>query len=151
MRFLSLALLITAAVARAQADAGELEQARELMKQSLQGELPRPSTHAKPEWPTEARRDEKPAPNRNANPNALEKDKDNKEKQNNRGGSDQAAAKRVDGLVERARNDAAVQAKATAEARKAEREDDAPGASQSRTNAAKAKMRGPPQNKPPRP
>ncbi len=148
MRFLSLALLITAAVARAQADAGELEQARELMKRSLQGELPRPSTHAKPEWPTEARRDEKPAPNRNANPNALEKDK---EKQNNRGGSDQAAAKRVDGLVERARNDAAVQAKATAEARKAEREDDAPGASQSRTNAAKAKMRGPPPNKPPRP
>jgi len=144
MRFLSLALLITAAVARAQADAGELEQARELMKQSLQGELPRPSTHAKPEWPTEARPDEKPAPNRNA----LEKDK---EKQNNRGGSDKAAANRVDGLVERARNDAAVQAKATAEARKAEREDDAPGASQSRTNAAKAKMRGPPQNKPPRP
>ena len=122
-----LCVLLLAPLARAQSDAGA-DDVRQLMKEGMERQLPAPSTHARPEWPRAEASLRAPSP-----------------------GSDPSAA-RLDAMAERVRQDATARAHASgvAEERRTT-PDNQPGASQSRTKAAKAATPGPPRPNPPRP
>lgn len=120
--------LLLAPLARAQGDAGPApDEVRQLMREGLERALPAPSPHARPEWP----RAEAPAPR--APPPGAE-----------------LGARRLQAMAERVRQDASARARAVAEERRTT-PDNQPGASQSRTRAAKAANPAPPRPTPPKP
>lgn len=128
-RFWLLSLLLWSRLVIAQGDVGAtpLDQARQLMKDGLEREVPAPS-QGKPEWP-------RAEGNRSAIPAT----------------SGDSAARRVEALSDRARSDASLRARALAEERSTA-PDNQPGVSQSRTRAAKTVGPPPPARpRPPRP
>lgn len=108
----------------AQGDAGvAVDEVRQLMHEGLEKHLPAPAAHARPEWPrAEAARP--PAPPRAANPGAP----------------------RIDAMAERLHKNASARIHDLAEEKRTT-PDNQPGASQTRTKAAKT---APPRS-PPRP
>ena len=113
--------------ALAQSDAGPaLDEARRVMKEGLERDVPAPTPHGKQEWPRPPESRVAPQGSR-AEPGA-------------RGAE----------MSERVRNEASLRARAAAEERRAE-PDDQPGVGQSRTRAAKAVGPQSPRTKPPKP
>ena len=120
-----LCVLLLAPLARAQRDAGP-DEVRQLMKEGMERQLPAPSTHAHPDWPRAE------APPRPSPPDQREQ--------------------RLDSMAERVRQDATARARAAGAAEERRTTpDNQPGASQSRTKAAKAATPGQPRPNPPRP
>ena len=125
-------VLLLSRVAIAQGDAGggsPLDQARQLMKEGLEREVPAPAApaaHRQPEWPRPEGAQKAPA----APADSVDR--------------------RVEALSERARNDANLRVRALAEERRT-LPDNQPGISQSRTRAAKTAGPPPIRPRPPRP
>lgn len=102
-----------------------VDEARKLMRDALERDVPAPSVQKRPEWPRAELAPRVPAP-----PGAA------------------TSKERLDALSERVKNDAALRARSVAEERRTV-PDNQPGVGQSRTRAAKAQ--GPAKPRPPRP
>ena len=122
-RFWLLSILVLPQVGQTQdAQSPALEEARLLMTEGLERDLPAPVLRGPPQWPlVDGKR---PAPR------------------------EERVGPKLDALGERVRNEASVRARALAEERRAQ-PDNQPGVGQSRTRAAKGM--GPNKPKPPRP
>lgn len=120
-----LSLLLLPQLGRTEGDGGPLiDEVRQLMNEGLERDLPSPSPHAAPQWPTASEA-----------PRAVPRG--------------EPGAARVQALTERVRNEASIRARALAEERRTV-PDNQPGAGQARTRAAKAV--GPPdKTRPPKP
>lgn len=111
-----------------QSDAGvAVDEVRQLMREGLEKNLPAPSAHARPEWPrAEAARP--PSPPSGTRP----------------------GEQRLDAMAERLHKDASARIHDLAEEKRTT-PDNQPGASQTRTKAAKTATPTPPRPIPPRP
>lgn len=123
-RLLLLTLLLLSSRGRAQDGGVPLDDARKLMREGLERDVPAPSLQ-RPEWP----RAELTPPGPREQGNATSQE-------------------RLDALSDKVKTDAALRARAVAEERRTV-PDNQPGVSQSRTRAAKTQ--GPVKPRPPRP